>query len=164
MAPPPSFVFDANVLIDYSISNRVLLQRIAVHIAPIYICSVVLAEVEQLSRRRCQALKLNVVDPTVEQLETAAAKRGGLSVEDWLCFMLAQERGAVCVTNDRRLRAECQAHNVPVMRGLEPLVLLVQAKHVHPRVAIAAVQMMRDQNPLYVTAEIVEDFIAKVAG
>ena len=137
MPPPRSFVFDANVLIDYSISNRVLLQRIAVQIAPIYICSIVLEEVDQLSRRRCQALKLNVVDPTAEQMDTAAVRRGGLSVEDWLCFMLAQEQGAVCVTNDRRLRAECQAENVTAMRGLEPLVLLVQAKHVHPRVAVA---------------------------
>lgn len=103
-----------------------------------------------------------MVDPTAEQMDTAAARRGGLSVEDWLCFMLAQEQGAVCVTNDRRLRAECQADNVTVMRGLEPLVLLVQAKHVHPRVAVAAVRIMHDHNAHYITAEIVEDFIARI--
>lgn len=163
MAPPWSFVFDANALIDYSVSNRVLLRRIAVHIAPIYISSAVLAEVDQLSRRSCQALKLTIVDPTVEQMEVAAAKRGGLSVEDWLCFMLAQERGATCVTNDRRLRAECLAQNVLVMRGLEPLLLLVKSKQVHPRVAIAAVQTMHGHNPHYITVELVEDFIAKIA-
>ena len=164
MAPARSFVFDANVLIDYSISHRVLLQRIAVHIAPILVCSVVLDEVDQLSRRHCQALKLNLVDSTAEQMTTAAAKRGGLSVEDWLCLMLAQERGATCVTNDKRLRAECLAQNAPVMRGLEPLGLLAQAKHVHPHVAISAVRTMHEHNPHYITAEVVEDFIAKIGG
>lgn len=120
-----------------------------------------LSEVEQLTSRTCALLKLEIVEPTLTQWTAAAQQRGGLSLEDRLCLLLAQARGATCLTNDRRLRAECESLRVPVMWGLEPLVFLVNAGHVSAKSAAAAVRKMHAMNPL-ITQSIVDDFDRKI--
>jgi hypothetical protein len=62
-----------------------------------------------------------------------------------VCLILARDHGWTCVTNDRRLRSECDAHQVAVRWGLELMVELVDLgamsaeAAVETAVAIAAV-------------------------
>ena len=159
---PPSLVLDANVLIDYWHGNRILLSRISIHVAPICIPSPVLEEVEQLTPRLCKQLKIEVVEPSLTQLMAAAQQRGGLSLEDRLCLLLAKERRAACGTNDRRMRRECEVEGIPVLWGLEPLIQLVTDGHVTAKSARIVVERMRIANPRFITQKIVDDFSAKI--
>jgi hypothetical protein len=65
--------------------------------------------VEQLDEAACAELGLVVVDGTLEQLTEAGAGTGRLSFEDRVCLILARDNGWTCVSNDGRLRRECEA-------------------------------------------------------
>ncbi len=131
------------------------------HFASILIPSTVLEEVEQLTRRTCASLKLEIVEPTIAQLTEAAQQQGGLSFEDRVCLILARTRGATCLTNDRRLRKECESLGIMVLWGLEPLVYLVSARKVSAESAVIAVRKMQAKNPL-ITQEILGSFYQKI--
>jgi hypothetical protein len=136
-----------------------------VRLAPILIPSPVLDdEVEQLTRRQCAALKLTIIQPTFAQLTAATQRRGGLSFYDHLGLIITHERSATCVTNDGHLYRECESENIPVMRGLRPLILLVQSADLTMEHAIAAVSKMQSANPRFITQKIVDDFIAQIGG
>lgn len=151
-------LFDANVLIDYDAGDRELLALCARHLAPVMIPTPILDEVHTLDEADCTLLGLTPVEPTPELLMAAADRSPGLSFQDQLCFLLCDDNGWICVTNDTRLRSACIQSGIRTVRGLRPLIDLVQCGHVEPRRAVSAVQAMHIENPYHISTAVVQAF------
>ena len=137
---------DANVLIDYAMTDSSILALVVCHIGPVYVPRDVLDEVAQLDEDACTSLGLQVVEGSLEQLVEAAAGGGGLSFQDWMCLLLARDGGYVCVTNDRRLLRACQEAGVQTRRGLRLMLDLVAVGSLEAEVAIEVAEAMGQMN------------------
>ncbi len=121
-----------------------------------------LAEVDSLDELKCAALGLEVVEPTLDQLREAAAPHPALSFADRVCLIVARDAGGTAWTNDGPLGDECEAIGVPRMRGLRPLIALVEAGALALDVAAGTVDLIQANNP-YITPAIVAEF-RRMAG
>ena len=74
-----------------------------------------------------------------------------MSSPDKLCLAIAEEEGLTAFTNDKRLRAECAAWDIPVKWGLEIMVGPVRAGQLAPSDAVAVAVSMREANPYFIT-------------
>ena len=155
-------VIDANVLIDYAATDESVLTLAARHLGRLIVALPVLDEVELLDAAACDRLGIEVVEPTLEQLLEAGAERGRLSFEDRLCLIVARDAGWRCVTNDRRLRAACEAASIPVMWSLELLLELVITGQFPPDQAIAIAEELHGISPRHITSDIVADFRGRI--
>lgn len=164
MKPPATtfLILDANVLIDFCKSDRSMLTLIARHIGRVVVALPVLDEVEALGHGDLQTLGLDLVLPETEMLIEAAAGQGALSFEDRICLLLAKDRGWTCVTNDTRLRRECESLSIPVLWGLEPLGALVEKKVIESKVALTTALAIQRSNPRFITDEIIRRFKARI--
>ena len=160
--PRLALIADASVLIDIADANEAVLALIAQHVARVVIPTPVLAEVDSLDELKCAALGLEVVEPTLDQLRQAAARHPALSFADKVCLIVARDAGATCWTNDGPLAEECTAIGVARMRGLRPLIALVEAGALALDVAIGTVELVSANNP-YITNAIVDEF-RRLAG
>ena len=121
-------LLDANVVIDYAISDLGVLGLVARHIGHVHVVRSVLDEVEQIQEADCGRLGIAIVEPSLEQLVAAgAAQRDRLSFTDRLSLTVAHDSGWTCVTNDRALRKACGQLEVPVWWGLELMLALIRA-------------------------------------
>jgi hypothetical protein len=150
-------VGDASVLIDVADANEAVLGLIVQHLARVIIPTPVLAEVGSLDELRCAALGLEVVEPSLDQLREAAIPDPGLSFADKICMIVARDVGGTAWTNDGPLGDECETHGVSRMRGLRPLLELVEVGALAIDVAVGTVDLMRANNP-YITPSIVAEF------
>lgn len=157
-AGPLLLIVDANVLIDYALSDRSMLALAARHLGPVHVPLPILEEVGQLSRDDCQSLGLILLDPTLEELSAAATPGSALSFEDTLCLVLAKAGGFTCVTNDKRLRRACGEAGVPIRWGLQLMRDLVLCRELTPDAAIATARLIRTSNPLHITEAILREF------
>ena len=162
-SPTPTFlILDANVLIDFCGSDRTVLTLIARHVGRVVVAQPILDEVEALGYGDLLALGLDLVVPETEMLIEAAAGRGALSFEDCICFLLAKENRWTCVTNDRRLRRECESSSIPVLWGLEPLASLVESAVIEANAALTIAQAIQRTNPRFITNQIIERFKGRI--
>ncbi|TAK00614.1 MAG: hypothetical protein EPO36_08190 [Chloroflexota bacterium] len=145
------------MLIDIADANEAVLALIAQHLARVVVPTPVLAEVDSLDELKCAALGVEVVEPTMDQLREAANPHPALSFADKVCLIVARDGGATCWTNDGPLSDECQANGVPRMRGLRPLIELVEAGALALDVAVGTVDLISANNP-YITPAIVSEF------
>src|SRR3990172_755989 len=123
-----SFLLDANVLIDFSHAGFEILRVLADGVGRLHVPLPVLREeVDPSGEEDWPALGVTVVEPDLSIAAAAATRRPGLSFHDHLCLLLARAQGWTCVTNDGRLRRECQAEGIPVCWGLELVTLAVEA-------------------------------------
>ncbi len=159
---PVYLLVDANVLIDYVSSERAVLASAARHVGTVYVSTTIIDEVADLDTTECERLGLQVVEPSLPQLATAASKRGRLSFQDHLCLILARENGWTCVTNDVALRKACAKDGVSVLWGLEVMVELVAAGHLEIPDAIAVAESIHRLNPLHINEGIVARFQKRV--
>lgn len=150
-------------MIDFVTTDRQVLAKVVEHLGALHVPRDVLAEVEHLDEEACAALGLVVVDGTVEQLTEAGAVRGRLSFQDRVCLILARDNRWTCVTNDGRLRRECEAVNVPVLWGLQLMIELVNRGAMTADAAIVVAEAVGDSNPR-LKPEVVADFRRKVRG
>ncbi len=155
---------DANVLIDYVKTDVAVLGLAASHLGQVCVLSTVVAETDGLSEAQCRQLGMQVHSPSLLQVMAAGGERGSLSLEDRLCLAVAEEQGWTCLTNDGALRRACARSRVPVMWGLELMVELVQAGRLSAAEAVIVAEAIHRSNPLHITAAIVAQFAAKVAG
>lgn len=118
-------LFDANILIDYYDADSAVFSAIRASVGEIYVLERVLQEVGQLDAERALELGLQVWEPSLEQMNEAAAGGGRLSYQDHLCLAVARDEGMTCVTNDIALRRRCAEESVNVLWGLELLNLSV---------------------------------------
>lgn len=153
---------DASVLIDYCAADRTVLRSISEHVGRLVVPSIVLAEVDALDEAACGELALDIVEPPMEMLLGADERPRGLTVEDFVCLKMAHENAWTCVTNDGRLRAQCEELRVAIMWGLEPMAALVKDGHLSVEEARATAEAIHESNPYFITREIVDRFIAKL--
>ena len=155
-------IVDANVLIDYALSDSSILALAVRHLGSVFVPLPVLEEVRQLTRDDCDRLGITLLDPTLEELSAASSRRGSLSFEDELCLLLARTGGFTCVTNDKTLRRACEQAGVPVRWGLELMVELVSKRELTVEAAITTARAIRSSNPVHITEVILERFEARI--
>jgi hypothetical protein len=147
-------------LIDFCKVDKTILSVVCEYVGTIHVPSPVLNEVDQISEDEAADLGIVVVEPQLEQVIAAGARRGGLSFEDRLCVIMARDRDWVCVSNDGAVRKACEHENVPALWGLEMMGLAVAAGGLGLHEAERAAWAIHSQNK-FVTKEIVERFIKK---
>lgn len=155
-------VVDANVLIDYAGRGLPVVADYAATIRPLLVPVPILDEVG-LSETDCSDQGILPVEPTTEQLLAAGSRRGGLSFNDRLCLIIAGVLPALCVTNDRALRRECEAEGLSVRWGLELMIELVAAGQLAVSDAQAVAEEVHENNPLHIHRQIL-DRSAVVSG
>lgn len=158
-----ALVGDADVLIDIADANEAVLALIVQHAARVIVPTPVLAEVDALDELKCEALGLEVLEPTLQQLHEAAVPHPALSFADRVCLIVARDSGATCWTNDGPLGDECEAGGVPRMRGLRPILALVRGGTLSLEVALGTVELISANNP-YITPAVVDEFRRLASG
>ncbi len=154
-------IFDANVLIDYCEADRTLLRQVSIYLAPILTPYPVLEEVDPLTERMCSPLKIQLVEYASSELEAVTLRCGTLSLQDRLCFELAQVKQGTCVTNDKHLRRHCASEGVPLLWGLQPLLELVRIGQLSVRAATKAAEKMKAKNP-FLTQDLIDAFFTQL--
>jgi len=149
-------------LIDYANSDLTILTLVTNHIGPVYVPSVVLDEVDQLSEDDCESLGLSVVEESIEILIAAGEKRGALSFEDHVCLLLAKKNGWTCVSNDKPLHRTCNKEKVNIMWGLRLMIELVGMGILNKKSALEIAETIHVSNPRHITENIVENFKLKI--
>jgi len=161
--PGPPLIADANVLIDFMDADPSVLGLLARETGPVMIAAEVLAKVDQLSTTTCDRLGLTIVEATLDQLIEAGQRRPGLAFDDVVCLVLARDHEWCCVTNDRALRAACEASNVDVRWGLEVMLPLVARAALSTKDAIEVALTIQQNNRAFITEPILRRFKAKAA-
>jgi len=75
-----------------------------------------------------------------------AAVKSPLRFADWLCLLMAKEHAWVCVTNDKRLRAECESREMDALWGFQLLHQLVQCHAMGAAEALKAAEAICNIN------------------
>jgi rRNA-processing protein FCF1 len=158
-------IVDANVLIDFCLTDRSVLSLVSRHVGVIHVPEPILAEVEALDRTAAESLGIRVVAPELPLLTRAAdaSVDSPLSFEDWLCLLLAEKETWICVSNDKRLRRECTSRHVKVLWGLELVLRLVERKALDGAKAIAIAEAVCEMNPRIAPA-VLKAFRRKLSG
>ena len=156
-----AIISDANVLIDYVKANKRVLQLAVKHLCEIYVPVAVLKEIKDATQSEIEKLGLIPYESSLDQIVKAAEKPFGLSFQDQLCFLVAQDNGWICATNDRRLRSQCEAGNVGVIWGLEIMVLLNKEGHLDRAEAVKTAKKIGESNK-YIGKELIRKFIANL--
>jgi len=148
---------DANILIDFCKCDKNIVKLICRYIGQIYLATPVLDEINQIDEDDCLALDIILVEPELELAILAAEKRGALSFQDNLCFLLAKQNGWTCVTNDKPLRRKCETEGVPLVWGIELICILVESGGLPLNQASELIVQIKNLNPKYITDSIVEN-------
>ena len=154
-------IIDANVLIDYCKSNKKILTLFSEKVCQIYISTIILDEVVQLSEEETEKIGLKLFMPTINQLKEALEDGGSLSFQDKLCFIISRDENWICVTNDKNLRKKCRENNLEVLWGLDLMLQLNQNKKLSKHEAKQIIEKIRENN-LYIKKKIVNEFIKKL--
>lgn len=154
-------ILDACVLIDFLDADDSCLGRVAKHVPKLHVARPVFDEVDQLNLKQARAQKLEIVEVGVELLKRAHANAGALSVADWTCILIAESKGWTCVTNDGRLRRECESLSVDVLWGLQMLLEAVRGG-LPKKYALTLAKEMQANDPHYFPESRLADFITKV--
>lgn len=157
-------IIDACVLIDYFKSDRSILGLISHYVGRLQVVEDVLDEVEQLGYEELESLGMQLVEPGLDILIEAEATEENISFQDSLCFLLAKQNGWTCLSNDRKLRAACEAYGITVMWGLEPMKELVRKGKLGASEAIEVAKAIHESNPFFITTQIIEKFTKEVKG
>jgi len=159
MAPAREILLaDADVLIDYVVSDLSILQLASRHIGQVYVLAQTLETVRQLSVRQCRRYGIQVLQTETDVLLEAGTLAGPLSFEDWLCLITCRNKAWTCLTNDRALIRTCRLHKVVWRRGLRLLVELVRNGVITATHALQVAQVMHQQNPQHINDRVLIAF------
>ena len=161
MISAPVLITDSCVLIDYAKSAKDALMMLAREVRVVVPRILLVEEVHDLSINEAISLGLDIIDAPTEALLEAARMPRPLSSFDWLCLILARDNHWTCVSNDKRLRAQCLSVGVRTQWSLEPLVLLVRRKKLPKERAEKIARAMAEQNP-FVGTPIIRRFISRI--
>lgn len=157
-------IVDANVLIDYANSDVSVIALAVKHLGPVHVPLPILKEVDQLTAADCVRLGITLLDPSFDELAAAEALvRPALSFEDKLCLVLAGANGYTCVTNDKPLRAACDAAGVTARWGLQLMSDLVATRALTPEAAVATARRIAATNR-HITKALLERFEKNVTS
>ncbi len=155
-----SMIVDACVLIDFIKADPCILELIVKHIGPVHVVSPIVEEVKEIEdEAELIELGVAIVEPEVEDAFLAASTSKAISFQDHLCLLAAKRHGFVCVTNDKRLRRECKAENIPCFWGLELVSLLRKSGGIPANSAIEIARQIHSNNPRHIGKKILHEFI-----
>jgi predicted nucleic acid-binding protein len=149
-------ILDANTLIDYLECDRTIIKLICRYVGQIYLATPVLNEINEIDEDGCIEIGIKLLGPELEQVMSAAARKGPLSFQDNLCLILAKEHGLTCVTNDKALRRACELQGVPLIWGIEMICILVESGGLPVKHAQNIILTIQRNNPKYITDSIVK--------
>lgn len=158
----PAVISDANVLIDYIRAAKNVLRIMATQLWELHVPQVIVDEVEELTLSEARKLGLIIYAPTVDEYTEASVLGGGLSGRDKLCICIARNNGWACLTNDVLLRKKCKAAQVPVIWGLEALILLHNRNLFSMPQAIETAWAIHNVNPHYIHKTLVKEFVVRI--
>ncbi|ABI69538.1 conserved hypothetical protein [Syntrophomonas wolfei subsp. wolfei str. Goettingen G311] len=149
-------ILDANVLIDFCVTDISLLSLICNYVGQIYLPTPIFNEVSEINEDYCNESGIKLVEPELEQVALAVKEElSSLSFEDKLCLIMAKQNGWTCVTNDKPLRQKCEAEGVPLIWGVELICILVESGGLPAREARDVIIEIQNSNPKYITGAIV---------
>ncbi len=150
--PYDAVICDANVLIDLVASDESVISKMVKHFGVVNVPDTIVAEVRALSLSRAEELGLTILETPLQVLS-----HPGLSYPDRVCLHFVQRNEWLCITNDRKLRAECVAAGKQVMWGLEVLLELVREGKLTSQRAKRISRGIAAVNP-EVTKQVIERF------
>lgn len=157
-------IIDAVALIDFRDSDPTILKLISSNLGQLHVATLVLDEVKSFDESDCAKYGVIVIEPSFEQLESAISKQSQLktlSLPDLICLILAKENGWTCITNDKRLRRECQNEGIKILWGLEALVILAENKVLSVKEAKEIARNICKIN-IYLTESILNRFYERI--
>jgi rRNA-processing protein FCF1 len=158
-APSSLLLMDACVLIDFIKSDQTVLKLFSEYLGPIYVISPVVEEVEEIgSALELERLGIIVLEPSLDDLYAAANTPGSISFQDRLCLLTAKRNGYTCVTNDVRLRKECEKDKIALIWGLELLIELFKKDGITAEDALEIALLIHEKNQKHITTKLVERF------
>lgn len=144
---PAAVISDANVLIDYiSVERTLVLRLVSEHLFPIKLPRSILNEVDQLTQGQAEALDMEIVEETIDQLKEAALRGGALSHTDKLCFAIARDNQWAIWTSDKPLHKKCKTEGIPVYWGLQLMLELCRVGKLDTEYALETAQKIEQVN------------------
>ncbi len=155
--PERLLVLDACVLIDICLEDSSLLGLAASSLGKVIVLSPILEEVHQLDDTEVERLKLTIIEPDIQIVMNAAARRGGLSFRDRICLLYSQTTKATLYTNDRALLNAATTDGIDARWGLEILIELVTVGQLSPPEALSAAQSICERSR-FPSDQLMEEF------
>jgi predicted nucleic acid-binding protein len=159
--PDVVLITDSCVLIDYIRYGKDALMTLATTVRVVVPDVLVADELLDIEASEFLEAGLEIVPVPMELMNDAMSRRRPLSFYDWICFLLAERERWTCVTNDARLKQQCEMSEVQARWGLWPLVNIVNAGLFSEERAVDIVQAMAEGNPR-LTSAIVNDFRKRI--
>ena len=168
MTSPKSSVMiaDTCIIIDFKRVDPTLFSIISRTLGPLSIAETLLEELEkEFSKDIISDIKnlgIDIVPVYLADLAMATkeSQTGPLSVYDRVCFYTAKRWGYTCITNDKKLRAECEQHKVKVLWGLDIIVQLYQNQGITRKEARRIGKAICTNSHGRITREIYEHFLS----
>ena len=145
--PERLLILDACVLIDFCKEDPTLLGLATAYLGSIIVLSPILVEVDQLDDAEVERLGLVVVEPEIDLVIEASARRGGLSYRDRMCLLFSRDNKAVLYTNDKALLKAARSDGIEARWGLEILLDLVVVGQLTPSDATSTAQSICNRSP-----------------
>jgi hypothetical protein len=144
---PAAVISDVCVLIDYiKVEQTRVLRLVTDHLFPIKLPREILKEVKDLTEDQAEALGMEIIEPSIEQIKEAAVRGGSLSKEDKLCFAIARDNNWGIWTSDKPLHTKCTTEGIPTYWGLELMLDLCKAGKLAPDTALKIAQKISEVN------------------
>ena len=156
------YVVDSNILIDYQGVDLEILTLVDQHLGPVLVPTLLVEEeVIGLEISDCARVGIECVEPPIAHVAFAAAPHPKLSFYDLLCFALARDRGARCVTNDASLGQHCLDNEVETLRGLRLMLDLVELRQLPRSRATGVATEICQSNP-YLGRKVLDAFLVEL--
>jgi len=163
--PVRFMIMDACVLIDYMNGEPDLFRLISSYIGPIYVVTAILEEVDCIkSIAELEELGLFPIDVEVADVFLAAEMIGPTSFQDDLCLLTAKRQNLTCITNDKKLRVQCENSNVSILWGLELVLELAKLGGISRKRATQIAIKINVSNPRHISQKVLDGFIAKLSS
>lgn len=150
-------ITDSCVLIDYFRYGKDALLTLASSVRVVVPDVLVADELSDFDTGELLDAGIEIIATPTELLTEAMSRSRPLSFYDWTCFLLAKNERWTLVTNDAKLKRQCDTSDVRARWGLWPLVNIVKAGLFSKERAADIVQAMAEGNPR-LTSAIVGDF------
>jgi rRNA-processing protein FCF1 len=128
------YILDANILIDFARSDERPLKLFCDKF-PVKIPDLVFNEVDDLCRSSCRKNGIEIIETEISILAEAGRRVNALSFQDNIVLLTSRAEQYICITNDKRLRTECEALGVKCIWGLEILLELVRKQVISKQIA-----------------------------
>ena len=152
-------LMDACVLIDFIKADSSIFKLFVKYVGEIHVVSPVVEEVKDIENAQAlEKLGLIIIEPTLDDVFTAANEFGSISFQDRLCLLTAKREGFTCVTNDKQLRKQCEKDDVQILWGLQLLISLHAKGGITSADATELAEQIHKNNPKHISPKLLERF------